>query len=538
MYEVFFAQQRDGQRGGKGANYYKITSRASKPKPFSSFIAESILIRSTDKLRDLLQVIIDFHDLGKYTSYFQDYLLQRDTVDHKLKQHSRFGGYAAYHFLKGKDEKTALIALYIIFHHHLQLIDIDEIAYKINSESQRVFEEQVKGLGSALEVIANELDIQNIEELLQFPDEQKIRKQARIWVRREQDISDYFLINYLFSLLIEADKLDASKTSLYPLKEIDSNWVDKRFGAPDLPGFQNLEGLSNNELRNYCRAEVVSHLQDDDILDQHLFTLTAPTGIGKTMTALDFSLKLKAKLRSEKEHEAQIIYALPFINIIEQAIDEYEITLTEKEIRILGHYQFADVFGLQQDSDDETDNYHQKLMKLDTWQSDVVITSFVQFFETVISNRNKLLKKFNHLAGSIVILDEVQTLRLDQMPLIGATLYYLARFLDARIIMMTATRAQIFELAEQEILDDEGESIESKELLSSHEQVFSLLERTAIHSLLDSLPSEDEKSVQFAEEIFEPRWQTDKSCLIVCNTVNRSIEVYEEIKNYLEERYD
>ena len=67
-------------------------------------------------------------------------------------------------------------------------------------------------------------------------------------------------------------------------------------------------------------------------------------------------------------------------------------------------------------------------MQTNTWQADIVITSFVQFFETLISNRNKMLLKFNHLAGAIVILDEVQTLRLEQLPLLGAMLYYLAKF--------------------------------------------------------------------------------------------------------------
>src|SRR5699024_11368012 len=57
-------------------------------------------------------------------------------------------------------------------------------------------------------------------------------------------------------------------------------------------------------------------------------------------------------------------------------------------LRILGHYQFADVFGIQKGSDDESSAYHQKLMTLDTWQSDVVITSFVQFFETVRSEEH------------------------------------------------------------------------------------------------------------------------------------------------------
>jgi len=536
---TYFSHSKETEHGKiKGSKLLKNHIQGVKEKALKQFYDGVNFNQDIEELRYLVKVITDFHDLGKYTSYFQDYLLQRGKIDFKLKQHSRFGGYAAYHFLKDEDEKKAFIALFIIFHHHLQLIDLDDIAHKINGNSQRIFEEQLKSVKSALKTISEDLEIEYkyFKNILYFPNKQTLRKQARVWVRREQDIADYFLINYLFSLLIEADKLDASETLLYNLKEIAQDWVDKRFGAPGLSGFQDLAGLSNNKLRNYCRAEVISHLQDDDILDQYLFTLTAPTGIGKTMTALDFALKLKSKLRSERDHEAQIIYALPFINIIEQAIDEYQVTFSDEDLRILGHYQFADVFGIQKGSDDESSAYHQKLMTLDTWQSDVVITSFVQFFETVISNRNKLLKKFNHLAGSIIILDEVQTLRLDQMPLIGATLYYLAKFMDARIIMMTATKPKIFRLAEEEILENEGESVYPKELLTSHEKVFSLFERSAIHPILNSLTNEEEKSVQFVEEVFDLRWEIGKSCLIVCNTVNRSIEIYDKIKKYLEER--
>src|SRR5690606_18305297 len=134
------------------------------------------------------------------------------------------------------------------------------------------------------------------------------------------------------------------------------------------------------------------HLENDNILNQYIFTLTAPTGIGKTMTALDFALKLKSKIKQKQIFEPRIIYALPFINIIEQALSEYKRTLP-KDIQILGHYQYADIFGEEKNpiNDDGAEiNYNQKLMALDTWQADVVITSFVQFFETLIGNRNKL----------------------------------------------------------------------------------------------------------------------------------------------------
>jgi len=487
---------------------------------------------SDRELKNLLKDIVCFHDLGKYTDYFQNYLLQRKPIDSKLKQHARFGGYAAYHKLK-EEEKKALIAFVLIFSHHGNLISFDNYAGRLDTDAKRVFEEQKKNIQEKLDQIEEELEINNLHEHLCFPDSKQIRKAFKIWVKKKKNIEDYFLINYLFSLLIEADKLDASNTPLYSLKPIKKDWVDKRFSAPDLSGFGNLTGLSNNELRNYCRAEVISHLKNDSVLEQQIFTLTAPTGIGKTMMALDFALKLKSKIRKKENFEPQIIYALPFINIIEQALEEYERTLPKKDIRILGHYQFADVFGIQSDSDEE--KYYQKLMKLDTWQGDVIITSFVQFFETLISNRNKLLKKFNHFAGSIIILDEVQTLRLDQMPLLGAVLFYLSEFLDVKIILMTATKPKIFELAEQEILKDEGEKVQPLELLTSHEEVFSLFERTCIHPLLNELHEDkDDRSREFVEEIFATRWTPEKSCIIVCNTVNRSIQVRNEIDDFLE----
>jgi CRISPR-associated endonuclease/helicase Cas3 len=423
-------------------------------KQFNSSVRFNYSVR---ELRSLLKDIVNFHDLGKYTDYFQNYLLQIEPIDSKLKQHARFGGCTAYEKLK-KDEKEALIVFVLIFSHHGNLISFDNYSSKLDTHAERVFEEQKKNIQEKLDQIEEELEINNLPEILCFPDSKQIRKAFKIWVKKKQNIEDYFLINYLFSLLIEADKLDASNTPLYYLKPIEQDWVDKRFSASELSNFGDLSSLTNNELRNYCRAVVISHLKNKSILEQRIFTLTAPTGIGKTMTALDFALKLKYKIREKENFEPQIIYALPFINIIEQALGEYERTLPKEDIRILGHYQFADVFGIHSDSDEE--KYHQKLMKLDTWQGDVIITSFVQFFETLISNRNKLLKKFNHFAGSIIILDEVQTLRLDQMPLLGAVIFYLSKFLDARIILMTATKPKIFELAEQEILKDEGEKVQ------------------------------------------------------------------------------
>ncbi len=486
-----------------------------------------------DLLDKALQTLAKFHDFGKFTSYFQNYLLKKQEVDTVLKQHARIGGIVAFNSLRDTNEKLALVCLYVIFRHHAQLNNITDFTRVFDECLQKVFNLQKEDLLSRVKLIGDTLGLQDVEKFLEYPNEKHIRRGFKIWQLRENDIKDYFLINYFFSLLIESDKLDASDTELYKVKPVDNASVDRRFGNPETK-VKISEAADNNDLRNFCRAEVVSHISKQDILNHRIFTLTAPTGIGKTMTALDFALKLKKKLRDETNIEIRIIYALPFINIIEQALKEYTHTLP-KDVKILGHYQFADVFGDDKENgSDSVKNYSQKLMALDTWQADIVITSFVQFFETLIGNRNKMLKKFNHFADSIIILDEVQTLRIEQMPLIGAALFYLSQYLNTRIILMTATRPKVFELAQKEILEKEGVKVQPFELLTSHKEIFACFKRTKICPLFDYEFDNSSIIVDFVSEVFAQKWSSGKSCLLVCNTVNRSIELYHTISAYLE----
>jgi len=482
------------------------------------------------ELEILLNVILRLHDLGKYTSYFQNYLLNNPPINYLLKQHSRFGGIIAYNVLKDKNRKLAISALYLIFQHHSKLINLSEIPTLFDENLCNIYKNQISDFTDYIDQIKVELLINDLEKFIQYPDIKEIRKSVKHWIKKENNIKDYFLLNYFFSILIEADKLDASDTCIYNPIPINAFSVDNRFPILNVDiENSDLHSLSNNDLRNFCRAEVINNLKSPDILDKYLFTLTAPTGIGKTMISLDFAIKLKEQIKIKEKYEANIIYALPFVNIIEQALNEYAITLS-KEVKILGHYQFADVFG--ESAYDDEQNYNQKLMSLDTWQCDVVITSFVQFFETLIGNRNKLLKKFNHYAGAIIILDEVQTLSLDKLPLIGAVLYYLSKFLKSRIILMTATKPKIFDLAQSEILNNEKEISEPLELLTSHERIFACFDRTKIIPLLEKFESAN-ICEEFINKIFVKKWQENISCLVVCNTVNRSIEMYNSIKNFI-----
>jgi CRISPR-associated endonuclease/helicase Cas3 len=485
------------------------------------------------ELKTIIEDICRYHDLGKYTSYFQTYLLTNKTIDTYLKAHARFGAYSIFQKYHKRELSIALFLYFIVVNHHRNLDYIRDNEFSKKEEAklnEGNFTKQKLTLNEFLQSIKQELHDENLEEYLKVPNEKLFYKITKK-IFHEPNIQNYFLINYLFSLLIEADKLDASDTLLYFRSTIPTHLVNdyRPLNISTIAEIKDIKEVSQNELRSYCRLRVNQLLDRKDWYEHKLFTLTAPTGVGKTLTALDFSLKLRAKIRETEQREAQIIYALPFINITEQSYQVYTEVFTNQNISLLAHYQYAD--ALEQTSRDETNNYGQKMMTLDTWQCDVVITTFVQFLQTLIGNRNKLLKKFNHFAGSIIILDEIQTIRLGQLPLIGASLYYLSKFLNARIILMTATKPKIYELANQEILTNEGEKAESFELLPDYEEVFKCFKRTKIVSLIDQ---KLENENVFVDNMFLEKWDERQSCIIVCNTVKRSLDLFNLLNEKVE----
>jgi CRISPR-associated endonuclease/helicase Cas3 len=483
---------------------------------------------STDELKVMLADLCCYHDLGKYTKYFQRYLLTDEKVDPFLKAHARFGAYSIYQKYLLKEPSTAVLLYFIVLNHHGNLDNLKDNEFSRGLEAQyniACFSKQKLTVNDIVAQMEKELGEENLATWLQAPDAVQFYRSVKGIIQSPQ-IEYYFLINYLFSLLIEADKLDASETPYYSLQPIASNLVDlyRPMHSAGTINLQDLPTASQNQLRSYCRLQVAQYLSRDDWQEHRLFTLTAPTGIGKTLTALDFALKLKVLIRSKEHREARIIYALPFINIIEQSLQVYKEVFSGQNINLLAHYQYADAFGDIIPSEERS--YNQQTMLLDTWQCDVVITTFVQFLQTLIGNRNKLLKKFNHFAGAIIVLDEIQTIRLGQLPLVGAVLFYLSKFLNARVLLMTATKPKIFELANQEILRVEGEEARSIELLPDHEAIFGCFSRTKIVSLLD-YKFEDETA--FVNTCFFVKWRPEQSCIIVCNTVRRSMDLFRAI---------
>ncbi|MDM8552453.1 CRISPR-associated helicase Cas3' [Desulfobacterales bacterium HSG2] len=485
---------------------------------------------------DLPELLGLFHDMGKHTTYFQDYLLRGKFKNELKKNHSLLSAVFAFNFAdKWTDRGGSLLPFIVFFcikHHHGSLPN----PRKLSDMSRQLSEQRNLKIQSENLLKHAKLEIEGLvkdhfrdsdtflltEHFLEYR-EKKLRKTANRLQRKSAKADHYFLTLYLFSLLISSDKIDAGEANLFSPSPISPNLVDDYLARK--------KDRHLADIRTRAKDNIESRLSEIDVSRDRLFTITAPTGIGKTLSVMNFALKLKEKISSVQKYQPQIIYCLPFINIIEQTYKVFCELFRKEGISLLKHHQYTDIWGMAEKEsvgDDEV-QLSKKLLEIEDWQADVVLTTFVQFFHSVISNRNRMLKKFHRIAGSIIILDEVQNIKAEYWPLIGTVLYHLSEFLNCRMILMTATQPLIFETANRVFEHNQQKQIEFRPLLNSEETgfYFEQFERTKLVSLIDK-----ENPLENADDfyaLFCEKWDPSKSCLIVVNTIKRSLDIFERL---------
>jgi CRISPR-associated endonuclease/helicase Cas3 len=342
---------------------------------------------------------------------------------------------------------------------------------------------------------------------------------------RIKDPKWYFLLIYIFSLIIDLDKLDAAHLSPGKINPVSPDNVVNYLQVKHGDGNKNLDLNNRREESRNNMLKVIKNLTDEDVKNIYFFTLTAPTGIGKTLSSLQSALALQERIYKIQGYTPRIITAIPFINIIEQNKTEYE-NVFGKDSKIVVDHRLSD-FSASSLNKEEIP-IDKALLETESWEGSVILTTFVQFFQSLFTGRNKALKKINKLAGSIVILDEVQAIPECYMPIIGATLQMMAIFFGTKFILMTATQPKILEFGNMllDLYGIKGCSNKKIELLPNYQKYFRDLNRTKFVPLLNMRMNTDE----FIKLFFE-KWPENKSALIVVNTIKRSIEIYKKIKN-------
>lgn len=252
-----------------------------------------------------------------------------------------------------------------------------------------------------------------------------------------------FLARMLFSCLVDADYLDTEafydRVAAPGLPKDRSKF--RALESPSLPALRErldtyLAGFSADSPVNRIRADILGHTRNAAAHAPGLFSLTVPTGGGKTLASLAFALDhaIAHGLR-------RVIFVIPFTSIVEQNAAVFRTALGDLgEAAVLEHHS-AFVAAQLPRSDAERYQAKEKLrLAMENWDAPIIVTTAVQFFESLFAARPSQCRKLHNIAGSVVILDEAQTLPLKLLRPAVAAIDELARNYRSSIVLCTATQ--------------------------------------------------------------------------------------------------
>lgn len=305
-----------------------------------------------------------------------------------------------------------------------------------------------------------------------------------------------FLCRMLFSCLVDADFLATERfmsgarnetvargghRSLADLRDrLAAFMAGKRAGASATP-------------LNALRADILDHAVARAALDPGLFTLTVPTGGGKTLTSLSFALE-----HAVRHGLRRVILVIPFSAIIEQSAAVFRDALGAPDDVLEHHASFdwegaADRRALE---DEGADGLAKLRRAAENWDVPIVVTTAVQFFESLFANRTSRCRKLHNIAGSVVILDEAQTLPLPLLRPCMAALDELARNYRTSVVLCTATQPALRRI--DGFGDGAFEIDETRELAPDPKRLYAALKRVQVERLPDAVPDET-ITARFAE---------------------------------------
>lgn len=351
-----------------------------------------------------------WHDLGKYDPEFQRYIRASTEASQETKpgkvNHSTAGGLLAVE----RFGKFGRILAYLIAGHHAGLPDWQSETSPQASLAYRL--DQSQHLAAAL---AGGVPL-SIRELPQPTDKAK----------NGTELSRALWLRMLFSCLVDADFLDTESF-------MDRERAAHRGGYPTLaelaPKFEKYmaKKTANAPVTevNSIRTEVLAACRATASEKPGLFTLTVPTGGGKTLSSLAFALR-----HALAHGKRRIIYVIPYTSIIEQTADQFRAIFGDV---VLEHHSNLDVA-------DQSRETERSRLACENWDAPLIVTTTVQFFESLFASRTSRCRKLHNIANSIVILDEAQLLPVDFLKPVLEVIQEMQMNYGVTFVLSTATQ--------------------------------------------------------------------------------------------------
>ncbi|WP_240602586.1 CRISPR-associated endonuclease Cas3'' [Paracoccus endophyticus] len=366
-----------------------------------------------------------FHDLGKFHPQFQARINGAAVrVDHSTAGAAVLMREAA---RLGRGERLAAEAVaYAILGHHAGLPDMA-------SDSDACANERITGFTDGL---APSWPETVTPDLTGLPAELAAKIRPADPARAAFDLS--LAVRMVFSCLVDADR--RATEQFYA--ELDGYIPDRDWPALGPHLNAHLAALDNRLAEfpqsgavNGIRREVMSHVRKGAARSPGAFTLTVPTGGGKTLASLGFALE-----HARRHGHQRIIYVIPFTSIIDQTADEFRRLLGGDHV--LEHHASIDLENSPGDHRSARDKLR---LAMEDWAAPFVITTAVQFFESLFAARTSRARKLHSIAGSIIILDEAQTLPRGLLAPCLRMLDALCAHYGCTVVLCTATQPALDE---------------------------------------------------------------------------------------------
>lgn len=289
-------------------------------------------------------------------------------------------------------------------------------------------------------------------------------------------------IRLLFSCLVDADFLDTENHFI-------RNEPGKHLREPgpqlDTPTALNaLNQHMNERIRGVARADAKVIAARDTLwraagtaakATPNIFTLTAPTGAGKTLSMLRFALEHAAANNCKR-----IVLAVPFLTVIEQTARIYrQIFEGFPENYVLEHHSLAGLGGEHEKRDAEAGQERQRRLLAENWDAPIVLTTNVQLLESLFSNRPSACRKLHNLMDSVILFDEAQSLPQNLAVPTLAALSHLSAAYHSSVVFATATQPA-FDALDDAVAKHSASGWRPVEIVPEHPVLFDTLKRVNV----------------------------------------------------------
>ena len=449
--------------------------------------------------------MITLHDAGKINPWFQKKLLPGNAItaeEEKLSYHVELSviWLFLYYHLESNDGSLSPAqssSIFAVMSHHLGWMK-DATDLHLDLEKSEYLARRMKqsDIGAVLNLVKKvQAHVRHTFELSIFPNLDHVEDDITRYIQAMGDakpgkilhfwgsivnlmqeaigrkIENPCLLPLLFSsILFDLDVWDARfytpeyKTHAFPFEidpvrvepEMVSLFCNNNFGTPVVDPLD----LPITKVRKVFRKAVGSLDSGDlDNLAGKILRLNAPTGSGKTINMLDVAIRLRDRIARTKGYHPRIIYCLPFVALGEQ------VASVAREVLQIGNQKFQSPammvhnylapvkFKRDEGENDGFINPADASWHVHTWQASIIITTFVQLLNTIFNAEKRYWTRAHVLAGSIILLDEVQTIPARYWDLISTSFSSLSTLTGTTIVFSTATQPAIFPPGEDSAID-------------------------------------------------------------------------------------